>query len=203
MRNDFPDWFQTSSRLVAGWKSYFCPIFLLKVAAPEFYYLLGWTWWRVCVCVHVCLRVACSSTHMALVSGRWEACGKRQLQQVKTFFMDDFLWHSWRTGWKSEWEANYLKASEGGSEGGSEGARFPQGGVAWGRQGGKKADKMKRLGCLFREIKSKNRCLWSVLWSGLGGGGCRKIRGMRELGETRGEKRIKERTKNPGERDFL
>lgn len=71
--------------------------------------------------------MARSSAHVALVSRRWEACGKQQLQQVKTFFMDDFLWHSWRTGWKSEWEANHLKARME-REGGGEGATFPQGG---------------------------------------------------------------------------
>lgn len=36
-----------------------------------------------------------------------------------------------------------------------------EGGV--GERGGKKADEIRGLGCLFGEIKSKNRCLWRVL----------------------------------------
>lgn len=58
----------------------------------------------VCVSEHASLRHQ-FSRHVAQPSRRWETCGKQQLWRVKTFFMDDFLWHSWGTGEKG-WEAN-------------------------------------------------------------------------------------------------
>lgn len=33
-----------------------------------------------------------------------------------------------------------------------------------------KAEEIRGLACLFGEINSKNRCLWNVLRSGIGGG---------------------------------
>lgn len=66
----------------------------------------------ICVCLCECVSEHASlrhqfSRHVALPSRRGETCGKLQLWRVKTFFMDEFLWHSWGTG-EAGWEVNEL-----------------------------------------------------------------------------------------------
>lgn len=82
-------------------------------------------------------------------------------------------------------------------EGSGEGAKFPQGGGVGGRCGGgegKEADKIRGLECLFGEGSKVRTGVFGVRCDVVGG--CRKIRGMKELGETSGEKRVNERSRN-------
>lgn len=103
------------------------------------------------------------SKHVAPASRRWETCGKRQLWRVKTFFMDDFLWHSWGTGERG-WEANELRGREGG---GWEGWRWQDElFLGWKEEGGgeeKTAEEITGLKGLWGEIKRKNKC-WECVW---------------------------------------
>lgn len=74
----------------------------------------------VCVCPRPSLDISLARTWLRRLGG-WEACGKRQLRRVKTFFMDGFLRRSGGTGEKrekkKEWEVNEQRG-EAGVEGG-------------------------------------------------------------------------------------
>lgn len=68
-----------------------------------------------------------------------------------------------------------------------------EGGRCGGREG-KKADEIRGLGCLFGEGSKVRTGVFGVRCEAVGG--CRKIRGMKESGETSGEERVNERSRN-------